>query len=108
MQCNKGKTRLLFLIYLNKYRIAGKLKLEETSFQTLGELIWFILDQSYLENDYEAARYCMIQSQTFYYESTLDITNKHQQKTSLQEKIENHETWKKLVFWENCLRCNKV
>ncbi len=108
MQGNKGKSRLLFLICLNKYRIAGKFKLEEISFQTLGELIWFILDQSYLENDYEAARYCMILSQTFYCESTLDIKNKHQPKTSLQEKIENHEIWKNIVFWENFLKCKKI
>ena len=108
MKSNKGKYRLQFLICLNKYRISGKFKLLETSFQTLGELIRFILDYSYIENDYEAARYCMILSQTFYTEG-IDIKNKTSlHKISLQEQIESHDIWKNMAFWENFLKCNKI
>jgi len=108
MKSNKGKYRLQFLICLNKYRIAGKFKLLEISFQTLGELIRYILDYSYLENDYEAARYCMILSQTFYCEG-IDIKHKTtRQKISLQEKIETHDIWKSLAFWENFLTCKLI
>jgi len=104
MKDNKAKYRIQFLICLNKYRIAGKFKLTETSFQTLGELIRYILDQSYIENDYESARYGMILSQTFYCEG-IDIKNKTTQKLSLQEKIESHDIWKSVAFWENFLNC---
>jgi len=105
MKSHKGKYRLQFLICLNKYRIAGKFRLLESSFQTLGELIRFILDQSFLENDYESARYCMILSQTFYTKD-IDIKNKiTKHKISLQEQIESHEVWKNLEFWENFLTC---
>jgi len=104
MKDNKGKYRLQFLICLNKYRIAGKFKLTEFSFQTLGELIRFILDQSYIENDYESARYCMILSQTFFCEG-VDVKNISTHKISLQDKIESHDIWKSVAFWENFLKC---
>jgi hypothetical protein len=104
-KADEGKYRLHFLICLNKYRIAGKFKLTDSSFNLLGQLLSYILDQSFIENDYESARYCMILSQTFYCETFCDLKSKVVQKKSLQDTIEKHDIWKSLSFWENFLKC---
>ena len=57
-----------FLIYLSKQRTNGRFARSEKLVKDLAEILTLILETSEKEKDYEAARNCMILSQTYYYE----------------------------------------
>jgi len=83
----------------NKYRTSGFFYLEGPSFQIIGEVFLVLLDKAIEFKDYETARFTMILSQTFYSGSC-------QNKISLQTKIDKHEIWNKIEFWEDFFICN--
>ena len=57
-----------FLIYLSKQRTNGRFARSQKLVNDLAEILTLILQTSEQEKDYEAARNCMILSQTYYYE----------------------------------------
>ena len=57
-----------FLIYLSRQRTNGRFARSQKLVNDLAEILTLILQTSEKEKDYEAARNCMILSQTYYYE----------------------------------------
>ncbi len=57
-----------FLIYLSKQRTQGRFARSQKLLNDLAEILTLILTTAEQEKDYEAARNCMILSQTYYYE----------------------------------------
>jgi hypothetical protein len=57
-----------FLIYLSRQRTQGRFARSQKLINDLADILTLILDTSEQEKDYEAARNCMILSQTYYYE----------------------------------------
>ena len=57
-----------FLIYLSRQRTNGRFARSPKLVNDLAEILTLILETSEKEKDYEAARNCMILSQTYYYE----------------------------------------
>ena len=57
-----------FLIYLSRQRTNGRYARTQKLVKDLAEILTLILQTSEKENDYEAARNCMILSQTYYFE----------------------------------------
>ena len=57
-----------FLIYLSRQRTNGRYMRSQKLVKDLAEILNLILESAEKENDYEAARNCMILSQTYYYE----------------------------------------
>ena len=57
-----------FLIYLSRQRTNGRFARSEKLVKDLAEILNLILQTSEKEKDYEAARNCMILSQTYYYD----------------------------------------
>ena len=96
------KYRKYLFSCLNKFRISGFFTLEEKSYNTFGDLLNKILDEVVVQKDFEAAKYCMILSQTFFKKST-DPSN---QNIFLQNTIENHDIWKNMEFWEQIIKCS--
>lgn len=57
-----------FLIYLSKQRTNGRFNRTEKLVKDLADILTLILQSSEKQKDYEAARNCMILSQTYFYE----------------------------------------
>ena len=57
-----------FLIYLSKQRTKGKFARTQKLVKDLAEILNLILTSAEKRNDYEAARNCIILSQTYYYD----------------------------------------
>ena len=57
-----------FLIYLSKQRTQGRFSRTQKLVKDLAEILNLILKTAEKENDYTAAKNCMILSQTYYYE----------------------------------------
>ena len=57
-----------FLIYLSRQRTNGRFARTQKLVKDLAEILTLILETSEKEKDYEAARNCMILSQTYYFE----------------------------------------
>ena len=57
-----------FLIYLSRQRTQGRFARSQKLINDLADILTLILETSEQEKDYEAARNCMILSQTYYYE----------------------------------------
>jgi hypothetical protein len=95
---NDAKLRLFSLSIYNKFRISGLFVLDMNVYNILGDSFKTLLDKSIEFKDYETARFTMILSQTFY-------TLQNKEKISLQNKIESHNIWTKIDFWEDFFRC---
>ena len=91
------KFKNYFLITLSKQRTKGRYQRSQELLKDLSELLNFILDVAEKENDYDAAKNCIILSQTFYYEKQND---KKKIKKYLFDYIKNNEWLKSLDFWE--------
>ena len=76
---NEEKTKLMnyltqkssqnyFLIYLSKQRTNGRFARTQKLLNDLAEILILILKSAEKENDYNAAKNCMILSQTYYYD----------------------------------------
>jgi hypothetical protein len=89
--------RRSFLNHINKFRATGSFKLERIIIENIGLIMNDILDEINLVKDYENAKYCLILSQTYFYQDD--------RKYYLQEKIDNHTLLKQLDFWETYIAC---
>ena len=94
---NKKEYKSYFIITLSKQRTKGRYKRSETLLKGLSEILNYILDTSEKEKDYDAAKNCLILSQTFYYEK---LKEKNKKKIYLFNYIKNNKWLKSLEFWE--------
>jgi hypothetical protein len=66
----------------------------------MGEFLNRILDENLKEKDFEAAKFCMIISQTFYKVSN----DPNKPRIFLQETIDSHDIWKHTDFWDGIIK----
>ena len=76
-----------FLIYLSKQRTQGRFARSQKLLNDLAEILTLILTTAEQEKDYEAARNCMILSQTYYYEEKDKDKEKEKEKGGNVKKI---------------------
>ena len=94
---NEKKFKNYFLITLSKQRTKGRYQRSQALLKDLSDLLNFILDIAEKEKDYDAAKNCIILSQTFFYEKQ---KGKNKVKKYLFDYIKNNEWLKSLEFWE--------
>ena len=85
---------------LSKFRNKNCLNKDKKLFNMLGKVLNIILDESYINKNYENAKYCIIFSQIFFYISDDNI------KHFLSEKIKYHKWLTTLDFWKNYIFIN--
>jgi hypothetical protein len=91
-----------FLIYLSRQRTQGRFARSQKLINDLADILTLILDTSEQEKDYEAARNCMILSQTYYYEEK-DKDDKVK-KIYLLEFISSCKWFRNPEFWRGIIQ----
>ena len=90
-----------FLIYLSKQRTNGRFARTQKLVKDLAEILNLILQSAEKQNDFEAAKNCMILSQTYYYdEKDKDGNNR---KKYLIEFILDYKWLRTPVFWRGII-----
>ena len=90
-----------FLIYLSKQRTNGRFARTQKLVKDLAEILNLILQTAEKQNDFEAAKNCMILSQTYYYdEKDKDGNNR---KKYLIEFILNYKWLRTPGFWRGII-----
>ena len=89
---DKDYNRFIFLLRLTRFR-ALKYDLSLKYFMIIGKLLNSILQKSEQDNDYFAAKNCIILSQTFYYDY-------QKEKIYLKAFIQNNQIFKNKKNWE--------
>ena len=90
-----------FLIYLSKQRTNGRFARTQKLVKDLAEILNLILQSAEKQNDFEAAKNCMILSQTYYYdEKDKDGNNR---KKYLIEFILNYKWLRTPGFWRGII-----
>ena len=90
-----------FLIYLSKQRTNGRFARTQKLVKDLAEILNLILQTAEKQNDFEAAKNCMILSQTYYYdEKDKDGNNR---KKYLIEYILNYKWLRTPGFWRGII-----
>ena len=90
-----------FLIYLSKQRTNGRFARTQKLVKDLAEILNLILQTAEKQNDFEAAKNCMILSQTYYYdEKDKDGNNR---KKYLIEFILNYKWLRRPGFWRGII-----
>ena len=90
------KTHDLFLIVLSKLRTNSRFCREKALIELVSEILLIILDSAKKQHNYEAAKNCVILSQTFYY---TDESNPNK-KIYVLELIKSHPWLQSLEFWK--------
>jgi len=90
------KTHDLFLIVLSKLRTNSRFCREKALIELVSEILLIILDSAQKQHNYEAAKNCVILSQTFYY---TDESNPNK-KIYVLELIKSHPWLQSLEFWK--------
>ena len=90
-----------FLIYLSKQRTQGRFSRSEKLLKDLAEILNLILKTAEEQNDYEAARNCMILSQTYFYEDKDE--NGNAKKVYLLEYILEYKWLRTPQFWRGLI-----
>ena len=90
-----------FLIYLSKQRTNGRFSRSEKLVKDLSEILNLILQTAESQNDYEAARNCMILSQTYYFEDKDE--NGNAKKVYLLEYILEYKWLRTPQFWRGLI-----
>ena len=85
-----------FLATLSKQRTKGRYRRSLSLLKNLSEIIKYILEDSKKTNDYDAAKNCIILSQTFYFERQF---GKELKKKYLFDYIKNNEWINSIDFW---------
>jgi len=98
------KYRKYFLNSLNSLRTKGLFTLDEISFNSLGEIFNFMLNEIASDNDYFSFNNWLILSQTYY--KKIDITQSPQspEKVYLQSCVGKHKVTANIEFWEELIR----
>ena len=91
-----------FLIYLSRQRTQGRFARSQKLINDLADILTLILETSEQEKDYEAARNCMILSQTYYYEEK-DKDDKVK-KIYLLEFISSCKWFRNPEFWRGIIQ----
>ena len=90
-----------FLIYLSKQRTNGRFARTQKLVKDLAEILNLILQSAEKQNDFEAAKNCMILSQTYYYdEKDKDGNNR---KKYLIEFILDYKWLRTPAFWRGII-----
>jgi hypothetical protein len=90
-----------FLIYLSKQRTNGRFARTQKLVKDLAEILKLILTSAEKQNDFEAAKNCMILSQTYYYdEKDKDGNNR---KKYLIEYIQDYKWLRTPGFWRGII-----
>ena len=90
-----------FLIYLSKQRTQGRFSRSEKLVKDLAEILNLILKTAEAQNDYDAARNCMILSQTYFYEDKDE--NGNAKKVYLLEYILEYKWLRTPQFWRGLI-----
>ena len=90
-----------FLIYLSKQRTNGRYSRSEKLLKDLAEILNLILQTAESQNDYEAAKNCMILSQTYYFEDKDE--NGNAKKIYLLEYILDYKWIRTPKFWRGLI-----
>jgi len=90
-----------FLIYLSKQRTNGRYSRSEKLLKDLAEILILILKTAESQTDYEAARNCMILSQTFFFEDKDE--NGNSKKVYLLEYILEYKWLRTPQFWRGLI-----
>ena len=109
---NEEKTKLMkyltqkssqnyFLIYLSKQRTNGRFARTQKLLNDLAEILILILKSAEKENDYNAAKNCMILSQTYYYDEK--DKNVNLRKKYLLEYILDYPWLRTAGFWRGIM-----
>ena len=93
-----------FLLYLSKQRTKGKFARTQKLVKDLAEILNLILTSAEKRNDYEAARNCIILSQTYYYDEKDKEGNIH--KKYLIEFILDFKWLRSPGFWRGIIEEN--
>ena len=96
--------RTYFIIHLSKQRTKGRFQRGEKLLNDLAEILEIILDISEKEKNYEEAKNCIILSQTFYTEITLNKNRKKEKyKRYLFDYIIDNKWLSSTPFWEGII-----
>ena len=96
--------RTYFIINLSKQRTKGRFQRGEKLLDDLADILEFILEISEKEKNYEDAKNCLILSQTFYTEITIDKNKKKEKyKRYLFDYIIDNKWLTSLSFWEGII-----
>ena len=96
--------RTYFIINLSKQRTKGRFQRGEKLLDDLADILEFILEISEKEKNYEDAKNCLILSQTFYTEITIDKNKKKEKyKRYLFDYIIDNKWLTSLSFWEEII-----
>ena len=90
-----------FLIYLSKQRTNGRFQRTQKLLKDLAEILILILKSAEKENDYHAAKNCMILSQTYYYDEK--DKNGNNKKKYLLEYILDYPWLRTPGFWRGIM-----
>jgi len=94
------RCRKFFVVILSKFRIKGLFTIEEKSFYQLGEVLNKVLNEVYINKDYEAFKSFLILSQTYYKKQ-----ENNEEKVFIQNLFETHEVCRDVEFWEEIIKC---
>lgn len=89
------RTHDLFLIILSKLRTNNRFCRDKSLIELVSEIVLTILDNAQQQNNYNAAKNCIILSQTFYYN---DESNK---KVFIIDLIKKHAWLSSMKFWKD-------
>ena len=90
--------QIYFLNLLNKYRTKGKFILNKTALNNLGYLFQYLNELIIKNDEINLFKLIFIMSLTFYYQDSETY-----KKYYLLKYIENHQSFKNKIFWENYL-----
>ena len=95
-----------FLIYLSKQRTKGKFARTQKLVRDLADILNLILQSAEKRNDYEAAKNCIILSQTYYYDEKDKEGNVR--KKYLIEFISDYQWLRSPQFWRGIIEENII
>ena len=95
-----NKNKIIFLECLNTYRGQGSHEIGEKIYNELSKYFEILLEDYDEKTEYEAIKFCLILSQTFY-------MVKCSLKIFLQESIIENKKLNNFLFWEEFISCNK-
>ena len=91
------RTHEFFLIIVSKSRTNNRFCREKSLIELLSDLLLIILDNAQKKNDFNAAKNCVILSQTFFYNDE----SKQNKKVYILEYIKKHPWLNSMKFWKD-------
>ena len=91
------RTHEFFLIIVSKLRTNNRFCREKSLIELLSDLLLIILDNAQKKNDFNAAKNCVILSQTFFYNDE----SKQNKKVYILEYLKKHPWLRSMKFWKD-------